>query len=121
VAGRLAMTNVPAASLISTRRRGNEGNAAAATEVLVLLDDQVFAFGTCFGTTVAADLSESVHVPDDRRDPDYVTAELHGSAVSAIAYAADVISRELTKGELAVDDPTYPVLIGVAAAKAIGS
>ena len=46
-----------------------------------------------------------------------VTVEQHGSVLSAVALLEGLASHELTEGELAVDDPAYPVFVGVRAVK----
>jgi methyltransferase family protein len=50
--------------------------------------------------------------------PANVSVTQHGSVLSAIAFLEGMASRELTEAELAVDDPAYPVFIGVRAVKA---
>jgi len=51
--------------------------------------------------------------------PENVTVEQHGSVLSAIAFLEGMVAGELTEAELAVDDPAYPVFVGVRAGKAL--
>jgi SAM-dependent methyltransferase len=53
--------------------------------------------------------------------PGNVTVEQHGSVLSAVAFLEGMAAGELTEAELAVDDPAYPVFIGVRAVKAPAS
>ena len=50
--------------------------------------------------------------------PENLTVEQHGSVLSAVAFLEGMASGELTEAELAVDDPAYPVFVGVRAVKA---
>jgi SAM-dependent methyltransferase len=50
--------------------------------------------------------------------PENITVEQHGSVLSAVAFLEGMAAGELTKAELAVDDPAYPVFVGVRAIKA---
>jgi SAM-dependent methyltransferase len=46
-----------------------------------------------------------------------VEVEQHGSVLSAVALLEGLASHELTEVELSVDDPAYPVFVGIAAVK----
>jgi SAM-dependent methyltransferase len=48
---------------------------------------------------------------------DKITVEQHGSVLSAVALLEGLASHELTEAELEVDDPAYPVFVGVRAVK----
>jgi SAM-dependent methyltransferase len=50
--------------------------------------------------------------------PENISVEQHGSVLSAVAFLEGMAAGELTEAELAVDDPAYPVLVGVRAVKA---
>lgn len=50
--------------------------------------------------------------------PENITVEQHGSVLSAVAFLEGMAAGELTEAELAVDDPAYPVFVGVRAIKA---
>ncbi len=47
-----------------------------------------------------------------------IVIEQHGCVLSALALLEGLASHELTEGELNVDDPAYPVFVGIRAAKA---
>lgn len=55
---------------------------------------------------------------DETFGPANVSVEQHGSVLSAVAFLEGMAAEELTEAELAVDDPAYPVFIGVRAVKA---
>lgn len=49
--------------------------------------------------------------------PDDIAIEQHGCVLSAVALLEGLASHELTERELAVDDPAYPVFVGIRAVK----
>jgi SAM-dependent methyltransferase len=49
--------------------------------------------------------------------PGEVTVESHGNVLAAIALLEGIASDELRAGELAVDDPSYPVTVAIRAVK----
>lgn len=57
---------------------------------------------------------------EERFATEEVTVVQHGSVLSAVALLEGLASHELTEAELAVDDPAYPVFVGVRAVKDAG-